>query len=650
MAEEAERLDSGAEAAASGVDPLAMGIAMSRTSPKVDDELTAYLRDQRKLIDEQRHHLHEQFKHLRLSIWEKRTGVLLRVATAVIGVAVAGFIGLMLWDAAHSSGLVVEPFAVPSDMAAKGLTGQVVASQMLDKLSAMQTITYSTRPPQSYENNWGTNLKVEIPETGVSIGELQQFLKDWLGHDTHITGEVYRTDTGIAVTAREGSGAGATFTGPESDLDGLMQQAAEHVYSVTQPFRYANYLDRDLNAPDIANRAARAAAIYHQLIVGPNVQEQAWGWYGLAFIENFVKHDPRAAVPYLLKSVAANPDMTLSNFFLGNLELYVLRHQEQALAFYQKAKLLLARNNVPDIDPRQLLLRRLSMNTRVADAKGDYLEGLRNALLATDAPEFFNNAAMSRAGYVGDALVDLAHLHDGRGVPAYLLDQGISSIQESFAGPTVLEVFDALDDWPAILQFEKVSPELASQGLFGGRNDTAAIFVALAQAHMGDLGGAEALIARSPTDCDDCVIVRGQISDMQGQHARADNWFQQAEKAEPSIPFADTAWGQALLARGNPDAAIAKFTLANQKGPKFADPLEMWGEALMKKNRSDLALAKFEKAEKYAPNWGRLHLMWGEALGYAGKKDEAQKQFALAAGLDLSSADKAELVRMTAHV
>jgi hypothetical protein len=32
---------------------------------------------------------------------------------------------------------------------------------------------------------------------------------------------------------------------------------------------------------------------------------------------------------------------------------------------------------------------------------------------------------------------------------------------------------------------------------------------------------------------------------------------------------------------------------------------------------------------------------------YAGKKDEAQKQYALAAGLDLSSADKGELARQT---
>ncbi|HYJ35091.1 MAG TPA: hypothetical protein VEV64_02965, partial [Rhizomicrobium sp.] len=111
----------------------------------------------------------------------------------------------------------------------------------------------------------------------------------------------------------------------------------------------------------------------------------------------------------------------------------------------------------------------------------------------------------------------------------------------------------------------------------------------------------------------------------------------------PSIPKAYADWGEAYLERGQPDAAIAKFKQANEKGPHFADPLEYWGEALMAKNRSHLALAKFAEAEKYAPNWGRLHLKWGEALTYAGKKDEAAKQLARAAVLDLTPLEKSEL-------
>jgi len=103
-----------------------------------------------------------------------------------------------------------------------------------------------------------------------------------------------------------------------------------------------------------------------------------------------------------------------------------------------------------------------------------------------------------------------------------------------------------------------------------------------------------------------------------------------------------------LMAKGDRDGAIAKFTLANKKGPHFADPLEMWGEALIVKNRSDLALAKFAEAAKYAPNWGRLHLKWGEALIWSGDKSGAAQQFAQAAHLGLTAAEKAELTRMRA--
>jgi tetratricopeptide (TPR) repeat protein len=97
------------------------------------------------------------------------------------------------------------------------------------------------------------------------------------------------------------------------------------------------------------------------------------------------------------------------------------------------------------------------------------------------------------------------------------------------------------------------------------------------------------------------------------------------------------------MAKGDLDGAIAKFKLANEKGPQFADPLEMWGEALILKNHSDLALAKFAEADKYAPHWGRLHLKWGEALAYLGKTSDAKAQFAIAAGLDLPPADRTTL-------
>src|SRR3954470_24894572 len=212
----------------------AVALAMSGASRS---EADAYLRDQR-------NHLHEQLKQIHLGLWEVSLGVLLRLATLCVGIAAAAGVVMMVRDAANSRGLIIEPFSVPPDLAARGLTGQAVASQVLDTLTELQNRTNSFRPPQSYSNNWGSDLKVEIPETGVSLGELRHFLREWLGSDTHITGEVWRTGTGIAIVARAGGERGEPVFGTEDDLDKAIQKTAQNVYRTTQPYRYANYLDR----------------------------------------------------------------------------------------------------------------------------------------------------------------------------------------------------------------------------------------------------------------------------------------------------------------------------------------------------------------------------------------------------------------------
>ena len=102
----------------------------------------------------------------------------------------------------------------------------------------------SSRATQSYANNWGDNIKVEIPETGVSIGELQRFLRGWLGHDTRSAARFTAPPPALRSPPAPAP-MGATFTGAEADLDALVQKSAEHVFEITQPYRYANYLDRN---------------------------------------------------------------------------------------------------------------------------------------------------------------------------------------------------------------------------------------------------------------------------------------------------------------------------------------------------------------------------------------------------------------------
>jgi tetratricopeptide (TPR) repeat protein len=219
--------------------------------------------------------------------------------------------------------------------------------------------------------------------------------------------------------------------------------------------------------------------------------------------------------------------------------------------------------------------------------------------------------------------------------------------RETRAG-TMQQANAALERWSDVVKAAPAFHEAVVHGTPISRGFQALDDVplaALALAMTGDPKGAHRLADTLPNDCVLCLRVRGQIDAAEHNWSGAAWWFARAEAAAPSLPLPYSDWGRMLLTRGDYDAAIAKFTLANQKGPHFADPLEMWGEALIAKNRSDLALAKFAEAGKYAPNWGRLHLKWGEALFWSGDKAEAKKQFGIAASLDLSASDRAALAR-----
>jgi tetratricopeptide (TPR) repeat protein len=166
---------------------------------------------------------------------------------------------------------------------------------------------------------------------------------------------------------------------------------------------------------------------------------------------------------------------------------------------------------------------------------------------------------------------------------------------------------------------------------------------AYALARLGRFSEAQAEIATTPLDCYRCVRRRAQIAALQGDARAADHWFAEADRLAPSLPFADTEWGEVLLTRGDPAGAVAKLAAAHAKSPRYADPLELWGEALMRQGRPEAAAAKFAEAAKYAPQWGRLHLMWGEALAGLGRAEEARARWRAAAAMDLSPDDRRRL-------
>jgi tetratricopeptide (TPR) repeat protein len=138
--------------------------------------------------------------------------------------------------------------------------------------------------------------------------------------------------------------------------------------------------------------------------------------------------------------------------------------------------------------------------------------------------------------------------------------------------------------------------------------------LAYAKAMTGDLAGARTLVARTPLDCYDCLRMRGLIAAATHDWSQAERWVAQAAHFAPSLPFAWTDLGRTRLARGDIAGAISVLQVGHEKGPHYADALELWGEALMARGDFKAAAAKFAEAAKYAPAWDRNNRLWREAL------------------------------------
>ncbi|MGH6872130.1 MAG: hypothetical protein ACREHE_11545 [Rhizomicrobium sp.] len=626
----------------------AASFAMNAAADAVPGEdMRAFVREQTRLAALQSQNLIEQnsfeLSHLRWQRFNDQMRGFLQVMAALVGLLVVAAIGAAFWNAAHEDGLVIEAFSVPPDLAARGLTGQAVAAQLQDKLAAMQDVTNSARPAASYSNNWGNDIKVQIPDTGVSVGEFYRYLVGWLGHQTHITGEVFRTASGVSVTARAGGDGGATVTGAETDLDALLQRASEDIYRRTQPYRYAVYVGTDSPHPD----RAKATVLFQALLAEPDPKERLWAAIGLGSLVDI--GDPGAGAYWMRRAIAIDPGFALPWENLatddGNFG-----HDEAVLVDERNAVRLLQTAN-GEMSERARLIGLASNRAGLEFALCDFLAALHDNQAAANLPDYsgivevsretliVNNAILHRPGAAAAALRDLPPSSDVTAA----VNRAYSKLTADYW----------LGDWKAVLADGSTVEQgtvkmLATPGVTQTAVDVLLKvsiwpYVAAARAMTGDLKGAHALIDKTPLDCYSCVRSRADI-DAAGKNWRgADYWFAMAVRQAPSIPMAYSDWGRVLLLRGDAAGAIAKFKQANDKGPHFADPLQMWGEALMAQNRADLAPAKFTAADKYAPDWGRLHLKWGEALFWSGDKAGAQKQFAVAEGLGLTAGEKQEL-------
>lgn len=232
--------DEGTESASAPADgnALASAIAVTGTGP-LDPRAAVVLEKQARVLDM---HIESTVRNAKIRRLTLRLGavstmmkVVLEAAVALVVLTAVGLLAGATWEAVHDDSIVIDAFAVPPDLAAKGLTGEVVASLFEDRLSWMDLQAKKAR--SHHTSNTNNEIKVQIPNTGISIGQAYRVLAGWLGDQTHVSGDIWHDGNDLVFAVQVDNIPAKRFRTPArtGDLDTLVNRAAEYVYRQAQP-------------------------------------------------------------------------------------------------------------------------------------------------------------------------------------------------------------------------------------------------------------------------------------------------------------------------------------------------------------------------------------------------------------------------------
>ncbi|HEX4079469.1 MAG TPA: hypothetical protein VHX61_11435 [Rhizomicrobium sp.] len=596
--------------------------ARNSADPDTAKLAAALMAAQIDLATMQKQHLHTQ--HIR-----DRFLLAFDFALAIGGVVVVGIIAALFWDAWSSRSVIIESFDVPASFVAQGISGKVVASELLDRLKSFQDSTRTDQEKRAVQDAWSNTIELQIPEAGISIAELEALLHRWLSRDEHITGSVVEDGGNIVFAIRGDRFAARSFAGPRGQLHALAVKAAEYVYGGSEPYLFCVYLQnqgRDQEVVEVARQSFQSASRSDKPLL-LNVWANS--------LSNLGRY--REGLDKTREALRLKPDFWMG--YDGMMGVLSSLGQEEALVQ----------------TGRDMERRAWRGSWFAARVPAVYWENLDYRL--EDWPAFQREIAddMAKSGGHGtgideEAPIDaeaLVRMHDWHGADLEL-ETTPAAGQDHFIGAQSAFVrgIIALDRGEAVqaLRFFRATDALATK-----YSDVAAdlgspwsCWLALAETYAGVAQNADADIARGG-HLVDCYRFKGDIADRRGDWPGAQKDYAAAVALAPSIPSSDQSWGEALARHGMRDAAIAKFALAHAKGPHWADPLERWGESLAAEGKLEDALTKYNQAAVAAPNWGRLYLEWGRALDRLHRHEEALEKFRRAWSLDLAPTDRASI-------
>jgi tetratricopeptide (TPR) repeat protein len=605
LGDEEEKPEVEAPEALAGAEAFAAAIAAiaSRQDPGVARKTEEFLGHQSELLQVQKRHLEDEHAlrvaHLRNRLREekvRRFGLRLRVGfqlfialfATVIGIGIG--IAVMIHDAVTSRRVVIEPFDAPPGLAARGLSGKVIASGLLDELSRLQEATRGSVAARGLSGAWSNDIKVNVPETGVSIGEISRLLRGRFGHDVSIDGELVETPMqGLALTVRGNRVPPKTFSGSATELGKLTIGAAEYIYSKSQPARWASYLT-------VNERYQEAIAFCRTAFADADPAERPRLLNSWAIAIQSSGGSNREALALFRAAVKLQPDVWPVHNNIQNA-LMVLGDEEGA---WRAAE-----------DMRGIAGGRPGRAPEFSYQNWDYLTWNLPAWLAEVAADVEASSAGLSASIAasGTEVADIqARMHDGSAADLALKttkddphDPTIAAMNHFVRGRLASEAGDTLQAQSEMEAFGAAYADPAVATNYPGYH----CWIAPAEEAARHPEKADAVLRTAGTFVD-CYRFRADILDGRGDWPGAQKAYADAVALAPDLPAAYYSWGLALARHGDLSAAQIKLQAANQRGDHWADPLKAWGDLLVKQGHAKDALAKYDEALKYAPNWKQL--------------------------------------------
>jgi tetratricopeptide (TPR) repeat protein len=609
---EGEKPEVEASEALAGADGFAAAVAsrLSAIDPQVARDTSAFLKKQAQLLDTQRRHLEDEHAarvHLlrgqAREVDIRRFGLRLRVSFQVFIALLATVIGIgiaiMIRDAIQSRSVVIDPFDAPPSLAADGVNGKVLAAGLLDVLTRIQAATRTNAEHRNLSNAWTGDIAIEVPETGISIGQIERVLKARFGHDQHIDGDLVKTRTGgLALTVRGTGILPKSFADGSGDIGKLLTQAGEYVYGQSQPGLWTAYLSNN-DRNDDAIQFAQAAYVWADSSERPFVLNY---WANAITGKGGGAAAMREGLPLWREALRQKPDYWVA---YNNIMYGLAGIGDEEGVVHVGRQMIKAAGGRPGRAPEYQYQ---NYDSIVWDLPSVYASNI------ADMESHSGIGTTSGAGGSLNLAVAQyeAQMHDVEGAALRLKttpvdgtaapDVANSSMVRAMLAEEAGDLQAAAEQWDAF-KVAYANPAVSTA------NPQYMCYAAVTYQKTGQAGKADAaLSAVGQMTYVDCYRFRGDVLDLRGDWQGAQVWYAKAVQLGPSIPSGYYSWGLALARHGDLDGAAGKFKQANLYGPHWADPLKAWGDALVKQGHTREALGKYDEALKYAPSWSALKL------------------------------------------